>query len=176
MIGKVYKLTAPNIEHCYVGSTYCYYPSVRMAHHRQAHRRQTKDYKGLFQGGDPVMEIIDTIEMPNGREDAWKLRQLEEYHEQMTENTINVRRCYLTPEEKVIAQGTAIYKYHNSPLGKLSMRKSHLNQKLKNVSQFDKTLIKYINNEINFICEQQVALKAERIILQYPHLDQSVST
>ena len=175
MIGRVYKLTAPNIEHCYVGSTYCHYASVRMAHHRQAHRRGTKDYKGLFDDGDPHMEIIDTIDMPNGRDDAWKLRQLEESHEQITENTINVRRCYLTPEEKVICRETAIYKYHNSPLGKLSLRKSHLNQKLKKVSPFDKTLIKYIKNEIDFICEQQVALKAERIILQYPHLDQSAS-
>ena len=48
MLGKVYKLTAPNCEYCYIGSTYCHYASVRMAHHRQAHRRATKNYKGLL--------------------------------------------------------------------------------------------------------------------------------
>jgi len=159
MIGKVYKLSAPDCDYCYIGSTYCHYTSVRLAHHRQAHRRGTKDYKGLFDEGDPHMEILDTIEL-DGREDAWKLRQLEESYEQITDNTLNVRRCYLTPEERSENMSSAIYKYHQSPLGKLSLRKASLNQKLKNVSPFDKTLMKYINNEINFICEQQVALRA----------------
>ena len=159
MRGKVYKLTALNCDYCYIGSTYCHYTSVRLAHHRQAHRRGTKDYKGLFQDGDPHMEILDTIEL-DGKEDVWKLRQLEESYEKITDNTLNVRRCYLTPEERVENISSAIYKYHQSPLGKLSLRKASLNQKLKKVSPFDKTLIKYIQNEINFICEQQVTLRA----------------
>ena len=175
MLGKVYKLTTPDCEYSYVGSTYCHYTSVRMAHHRQAHRRGTKDYKGLFQDGDPYMEILDTIEMPNGREDAWKLRQLEESYEQITDNTLNVRRCYLTPEERSENITSAIYKYHQSPLGKLSLRKASLNQRLKKVSPLDKTLMKYINNEINFICEQQVALRALKADPLHPHPDQSAS-
>ena len=174
MIGKVYKLSALNCDYCYIGSTYCHYTSVRLAHHRQAHRRQTKDYKGLFDNGDPVMEILDTIEL-DGREDAWKLRQLEESYEQITDNTLNVRRCYLTPEERSENITSAIYKYHQSPLGKLSLRKASLNQKLKKVSPFDKTLIKYINNEINFICEQQVALKASKEDPPDHHPHQSAS-
>lgn len=175
MKGKVYKLIAPNTDICYIGSTYCHYPSVRMAHHRQNHRRGLKNYKGLFDEGDPQMIIMETIDMPNGRDDAWILRQLEESYEKKEDNTINVRRCYLTPNEKKESIKSSIYKYHNSPLGKLAQRKSYLNSKLKKVSPFDKTLHKYIQNEINFICEQQAALKAERIFLQYPHLDQSVS-
>ena len=174
MIGKVYKLSAPDCDYCYIGSTYCHYTSVRLAHHRQAHRRGTKDYKGLFDNGDPVMEILDTIEL-DGREDAWKLRQLEESYEQITDNTLNVRRCYLTPEERSENITSAIYKYHQSPLGKLSLRKASLNQKLKKVSPFDKTLIKYINNEINFICEQQVALKASKEDPPDHHPHQSAS-
>ena len=174
MIGRVYKLSAPDCDYCYIGSTYCHYTSVRLAHHRQSHRRGTKDYKGLFDNGDPVMEILDTIEL-DGREDAWKLRQLEESYEQNTDNTLNVRRCYLTPEERSQNITSAIYKYHNSPLGKLSLRKSHLNQRLKKVSPFDKTLIKYIQNEINFICEQQVALRALKADPLHPHPDQSAS-
>jgi len=172
MIGKVYKLSAPDCDYCYIGSTYCYYTSVRMAHHRQAHRRGTKDYKGLFDEGDPHIEILDTIEL-DGREDVWKLRQLEESYEQITDNTLNVRRCYLTPEERSKNMSSAIYKYHQSPLGKLSLRKASLNQKLKNVSPFDKTLIKYIQNEINFICEQQVALRALKADHLDPHPHQS---
>ena len=174
MIGKVYKLSAPDCDYCYIGSTYCHYTSVRLAHHRQAHRRGTKDYKGLFDNGDPVMEILDTIEL-DGREDAWKLRQLEESYEQITDNTLNVRRCYLTPEERSENITSAIYKYHQSPLGKLSLRKASLNQRLKKVSPFDKTLMKYINNEINFICEQQVALKASKEDPPDHHPHQSAS-
>ena len=174
MIGKVYKLSAPDCDYCYIGSTYCHYTSVRLAHHRQSHRRGTKDYKGLFDNGDPVMEILDTIEL-DGREDAWKLRQLEESYEQITDNTLNVRRCYLTPEERSENITSAIYKYHNSPLGKLSLRKASLNQRLKKVSPFDKTLIKYIQNEINFICEQQVALKASKEDPPDHHPHQSAS-
>ena len=174
MIGKVYKLSAPDCDYCYIGSTYCHYTSVRLAHHRQSHRRGTKDYKGLFDNGDPVMEILDTIEL-DGREDAWKLRQLEESYEQITDNTLNVRRCYLTPEERSENITSAIYKYHQSPLGKLSLRKASLNQRLKKVSPFDKTLMKYINNEINFICEQQVALKASKEDPPDHHPHQSAS-
>tara|TARA_R110000782_G_scaffold60103_1_gene124403 strand:- start:807 stop:1157 length:351 start_codon:yes stop_codon:yes gene_type:complete len=113
-----------------------------MAHHRQAHRRETKDYKGLFspEGGDPNMEILDQMEMPNGRDDAPKLRKLEEEYEQKTENTINDRRCYLSDEEKIQQRNAAIEKYHNTPLGKVSQRKGYLNHKLKNISQFDGSL------------------------------------
>tara|TARA_R110000803_G_scaffold100189_1_gene168320 strand:- start:1638 stop:2036 length:399 start_codon:yes stop_codon:yes gene_type:complete len=131
-----------------------------MAHHRQSHRRQTRDYKGLFDEGDPTMEIIDTIEMPNGREDAWKLRQLEELHKNNTENTINIRKCYLTPEERHDNMVISIKKYHNSPLGKLAKRKGLLNVKLKKISPFDGAMIKQINEELKFICEQQETLRA----------------
>ena len=174
MIGRVYKLSAPDCDYCYIGSTYCHYTSVRLAHHRQSHRRGTKDYKGLFDNGDPHMEILDTIEL-DSREDAWKLRQLEESYEQITDNTLNVRRCYLTPEERSENMTSAIYKYHNSPLGKLSLRKASLNQRLKKVSPLDKTLIKYVQNEINFICEQQIALRTLKEAPLHPHPDQSAS-
>lgn len=159
MIGKVYKLWRPDCNYCYIGSSYCKYTSVRMAHHRQAHRRETKDYKGLFADGDPHMEILDEMEMPNGRDDAPKLRKLEEEYEQKTENTINDRRCYLTDEEKIQQRNAAIEKYHNTPLGKVSQRKGYLNHKLKKVSQFDGSLRKQIDNELKFLSELQVALK-----------------
>ena len=49
--GKVYKLSAPNCDKIYIGSTYCKYASVRLAHHRQYHRNKWKDYQGLFDNG-----------------------------------------------------------------------------------------------------------------------------
>ena len=134
VLGKVYKLTHPDCDKIYIGSTYCHYSSVRMAHHRQAHRRGEKDYQGLFDNGDPKMEILETIELENPREEAWKLRQLEESHSQQYENTLNERRCYLTEEEKIKQRNNSINKYHKSPLGKLALRKSYLNQKVNSLS------------------------------------------
>ena len=34
ILGRVYKLTNPNCDKCYVGSTKSKYVSIRMAHHR----------------------------------------------------------------------------------------------------------------------------------------------
>ena len=61
--GKVYKLSAPNCDKIYIGSTYSKYASVRLAHHRQYHRNKWKDYQGLFDNGDPQMEILAEIEL-----------------------------------------------------------------------------------------------------------------
>ena len=165
VLGRVYKLTSPECDKIYIGSTYSYYDSVRMAHHRQNHRNGWRDYEGLFDNGDPVMEILDTIELEDPRKESWKLRQLEESYSQNYENTINIRRCYLTPEEKIKQRNTSISKYHNSPLGKLSLRKAYLNQKLKKIenNSYKKTIhpsvVKQINEELKFINEQQKLIK-----------------
>ena len=161
MIGKVYKLTNPNCKICYIGSTYCKYTSVRFAHHRQSNNRGTMDYQGLFNGQEPDMEILQEIEMPNGKDDAWKLRKLEQEYEENTINTINSRRCYVSPEEKRTLHNSAVEKYQNSVGGKLACRKGNLNAKLKRVSPFDGSLIKQIKSEIKFICDLQNSLKVE---------------
>jgi hypothetical protein len=166
VLGKVYKLTSSECDKIYIGSTYSPYASVRMAHHRQNHRNGWRDYQGLFDNGDPVMEILETIELENPRKENWKLRQLEESHSQNYENTINIRRCYLTPEEKIKERNKAINKYHNSPLGKLALRKAHLNQKLKKLdhsNESTKSIIKMINDEIKFISNQQKLINNEKI-------------
>ncbi len=164
LIGKVYKLSSTECDKIYIGSTHCKYSSVRMAHHRQNHRRGWKDYQGLFDNGDPKMEILDTIEL-NGREEAWKLRKLEEEHSQKYDNLINLRRCYLSDAEKIKIRDISIKKYHSSPLGKLAMRKSSLNAKLKKIenNSYKKTIhpsmVKQINEELKFINEQQENLR-----------------
>jgi hypothetical protein len=156
LTGKVYQLSASHCDHVYIGSTYSKYLSVRTAHHRQNHRNKWKDYKGLFDKGDPIIEVLEEIELEN-RDSAWKLRELEEKYAQKNENIINIRRCYLTPDEKKEQTKLSITKYHNSPLGKLSMRKGYLNTKRKKTT--NKELIKQIDNELKFLSQQQDLLR-----------------
>tara|TARA_R100001440_G_scaffold70849_2_gene93551 strand:- start:8564 stop:9073 length:510 start_codon:yes stop_codon:yes gene_type:complete len=167
LIGKVYKLSASGCDKIYIGSTHCKYSSVRMAHHRQNHRRGWKDYQGLFDNGDPQMEILDTIEL-NNREEAWKLRKLEEEHSQKYDNLINLRRCYLSDAEKIKYRDESIKKYHSTPLGKLAIRKSTLNSKLKKIenNSYKKTIhpsmVKQIKEELKFINEQQDIIRGQK--------------
>ena len=63
MIGKVYKLSSDTCDQVYIGSTHSKYPSVRMAHHRQNHRRGWRNYHGLFDKGDPKLEILEEIQL-----------------------------------------------------------------------------------------------------------------
>jgi hypothetical protein len=161
--GRVYKLCSDNCEKVYIGSTHCHYPSVRMAHHRQNHRNGWKDYKGLFDNGDPKMEILEEIEL-EGRDDSYKLRELEQKWANIhADNCINIRRCYLSPEDKIKQRDIAIHKYHKSPLGKLALRKSYLNTKIKKLNNSSKSihpsLMKQIQTELKFISEQQETLK-----------------
>ena len=167
MIGKVYKLSSPHCDKVYIGSTYCKYTSVRMAHHRQYNRNGWKDYQGLFNNGDPQMEILDTIQLA-GRHENWKLRKLEEEHSLNYDNRINLRRCYLTPDEKIKMRNENIRKYHASPLGKLALRKATLNTKLKKIENngYKKTIhpsvVKQIKDELKFINEQQEIIRGHK--------------
>lgn len=166
LIGKVYKLSSPLCDKIYIGSTYCGYTSVRLAHHRQYHRNKWRDYEGLFDNGDPKMEILESIELEN-KEQAWKLRKLEEEYANKYDNTINLRRCYISEAEKKAVRDASIKKYHNSPLGKLALRKSTLNAKLKKIenNSYKKTIhpsvVNQIKQELKFINEQQEALRGK---------------
>jgi len=168
LIGRVYKLSAPNCDKIYIGSSHCKYLSVRIAHHRQNHRRGWKDYQGLFDDGDPNIEVLEEIQL-NDRSEAWKLRELEEKHVNQYDNCINQRRCYLTPDEKIKCRDASIKKYHESPLGKLSLRKAYLNQKLKKaednsqIKTIHPSMVKQIKTELKFITEQQKLLKENQI-------------
>jgi hypothetical protein len=164
LIGKVYKLSNPKSEKVYIGSSYCKYLTIRLAHHRQNHRNKWKEYYGLFDDGDPDMEVLDTIEL-QGRDEAWKLRELEQKYVNEHDNCMNIRKCYLTQEEKNIQRELAVSRYQNSPSGKLSMRKSYLNQRLKNIKNkttiktIHPSVVKQIENEIKFISEQQKLIR-----------------
>lgn len=164
LIGRVYKLSNPKSEKVYIGSSYCKYLTIRLAHHRQNHRNKWKEYYGLFDNGDPDMEVLDTIELED-RSEAWKLRELEQKYVNEHDNCMNIRKCYLTQEEKNIQRELAVSRYQNSPSGKLSMRKSYLNQRLKNIKNkttiktIHPSVVKQIENEIKFISEQQKLIR-----------------
>jgi len=159
--GKVYKLWKEGCDKCYICSTLSYYICIRLAHHRQAHRRGEKDYQGLFDGGDPKVEILEYIILED-KEDVSRLRKAEEKWMNQTDNCINVRRCYLTPEEKIKARNHCIKNYQKSPRGKLSMRKSYLNQKLKKLDSqilINEEFKNHIKKEIKFITDLQEDLR-----------------
>jgi hypothetical protein len=114
------------------------------------------------------MEILDEIPLA-GRHENWKLRKLEEEHSLKYDNKINLRRCYLTPDEKIKMRNENIKKYHNSPLGKLALRKSTLNAKLKKIEEksYKKTIhpsvVKQIKDELKFINEQQEIMRGQKV-------------
>jgi len=177
LIGRVYKLSAPNCDKIYIGSSYCKYLSVRTAHHRQSHRRGWKNYQGLFDEGDPNIEVLEEIQL-NDRNESWKLRELEEKHVNENDNCINQRRCYLSPDERIKLRDESIKKYHASPLGKLALRKANLNQKLKKaknnsqVKTIHPSMIKQIEDEIKFITGQQKLLKSQMDAVKDNHINQ----
>ncbi len=170
LLGKVYKLSASGCDKIYIGSTYSKYASVRLAHHRQAHRNGWKDYQGLFDNGNPTMEILAEIEL-NDKDEAWKLRKLEDEHVNKYDNCMNIRRSYLNPDEKIKMLNENIKKYHSSPLGQLALRKAFLNTKLKKIenNSYKKVIhpstVKQIKNELKFICEQQELLRTGKSLI-----------
>jgi len=164
LLGKVYKLSASGCDKIYIGSTYSKYVSVRLAHHREAHRNGWKDYMGLFDNGNPQMEILAEIEL-NNKDEAWKLRKLEDEFVSKYDNCMNIRRSYLNADEKIKMLNENIKKYHKSPLGQLALRKAVLNAKIKKIenNSYKKVIhpstVKQIKNELKFICEQQELLR-----------------
>ena len=137
---------------------------VRLAHHRQHHRRGERDYRGLFDNGDPDVKILETIVLET-KDDVSPLRKAEEHWVQITDNSINIRRSYLSPEEKKEMHDICVKKYHDSPLGLISTRKASLNQKIKLMKgiKVNKELTKQINNEIKFLENLQKLMKETNV-------------
>ena len=68
----------------------------------------------------------------------------------------------------------SINKYHKTPLGKLAIRKSTLNTKLKKMNQNPNAYqkeIKQAEDEIKQICEAQNALREELSTFSYACMD-----
>jgi len=133
-IGRVYRLTAEGCDKCYVGSTKSRYVSIRMAHHRERHRKGRQNYYGLFDDGDPKLEILEEIEYEKGED--WILRKAEQKWASLNRETcINRRRCYISPSVKRKERDRRIKKYHDSEKGRLALRKGTINHRLKQTAK-----------------------------------------
>tara|TARA_R110002110_G_scaffold413167_1_gene640181 strand:+ start:48 stop:596 length:549 start_codon:yes stop_codon:yes gene_type:complete len=157
MKGIVYKLCADNTECCYIGSTTSKYPTVRLAHHRQAHRRKTKDYKGLFDNGDPRMEILEEVHYECDKSPL-RICELKWLNENI-QNAINIRTPYTSYDQQKKLRDQRIKRYHNSEKGKLAVEKAALNAKIKNeVNPFK---LMTMRDRIDFLTDRQDALRKE---------------
>ena len=162
-IGRVYKLTTDGCDKCYVGSTKSPYVSIRMAHHRERHNKGRQNYYGLFQNGDPTIEILEEIEYEKGED--WILRKAEQKWASMNrDNCINKRRCYVSPSVKRKERDQRIKKYHESERGRLALRKGAINHRLKQtakpVTGLKRTELKKELEEINI---KQAELRLQKL-------------
>jgi hypothetical protein len=162
-IGRVYKLTSDGCDKCYVGSTKSPYVSIRMAHHRERHKKKRQNYHGLFNNGDPKLEILEEIEYTKGED--WILRKAEQnWASQNRDNCINRRRCYVSPSVKRKERDERIKKYHESEKGRLALRKATINHRLK---QTDKPVTglkrSQLQDELEKINTRQAELRKEKL-------------
>ena len=89
---------------------------------------------GLFNNGDPNIEILEEIEYTKGED--WILRKAEQKWASLNrDNCINRRRCYVSPSVKKKERDQRIKKYHDSEKGKLALRKASINHKLKQTAK-----------------------------------------
>jgi len=174
--GFIYKLSKENLNKCYIGSTKGKYISIRTAHHREKHRKGLRDYQGLFDEGDPIVEVCEKFYFPDDEE--WRLREREQmWMEKHKDTCINIRRCYVSPTEQKASRDRRIKKYHQSEKGKLALRKGAINQRLKNtnISGFKKD---NLLEELKQINEKQDTLRASSVRTPeaplYQNQDQSV--
>ena len=157
--GYIYKLSKN--DKCYIGSTKSPYVSIRMAHHREKHRKGLRNYQGLFDDGDPHVEICEMFYFPD--DEVWKLRKREQiWMSKNRDSCINIRNSYISPSVKKENAKKRCKKYHQSEKGKLALRKAAINHKLK-----DQTLtgLKRSNllEELDQINEKQNSLRASSV-------------
>jgi len=162
-IGRVYKLTSDSCDKCYVGSTKSPYVSIRMAHHRERHNKKRQNYFGLFDNGDPKIEILEKIEYTKGED--WILRKAEQKWASLNRETcINKRRCYVSPSVKKKERDRRIKKYHDSEKGKLALRKAAINHRLKQTKKPVTGLKKSeLKKELEKINIRQSELRIEKL-------------
>ena len=157
--GYIYKLSKN--DKCYIGSTKSPYVSIRMAHHREKHRKGLRDYQGLFDDGDPHVEICEMFYFPN--DEVWKLRKREQLWMSRNRDTcINIRNSYISPKVKKENAKRRCKKYHQSEKGKLALRKAAINHKLKdqNITGLKRSNLLEELEEIN---EKQNSLRASSV-------------
>ena len=156
--GKVYKLSSldPENPHVYIGSTSCYYATVRLCQHAEAHRNGWKDYKGIFDDECKCnFEILETFPKDENNEYKTLMKKSErDYFEYYGKDCVNIRKpCYRTPEEKELARKATLRKYHLSPKGQEAIKRAKQNQKAKQDLQFKKDSLTLKIKEYDMLLE-----------------------
>lgn len=138
MIGKIYILTSPLTEKCYVGSTTYPYLSQRFNTHRVDFKQGNKDYQGLFaydEDGkliEPDITLLEDYECQNKTE----LLQREQHWINVYEDLcINKKRAYTTEEQKKQLFSDGVKRYHNTEKGQFSMKKASIRQQIKRINR-----------------------------------------
>ena len=132
--GKIYQIVADHTTDTYIGCSGQKYISQRMACHRQNAKTNIGNYGDLFSdinNNPPRIEILEECEFENFD----MLRKREREIMENTENTVNLKCAYLSPEEKEINRKLIVKKYQNSEKGKLAVNKSTHNQKVKKLNE-----------------------------------------
>jgi hypothetical protein len=113
-LGKIYCISSPNHEKCYIGSTAHPYLSQRWAlHNYQA--RLKKIYCSsmpIIWSGDAKIELLEEYPCECSQE----LRKREDYWISQFDNTINKNRSYVSREEvKRMGREKQRWLYNNDP-------------------------------------------------------------
>ena len=113
-LGKIYRITSPNHDQCYIGATAHPCLAQRWAlHNYQA--RQGKMFCSsmpIIKAGEAKIELLERYPCESSQE----LRKRENWWITETENTINKNRSYVSPEEKKrLGREKQKYLYNNDP-------------------------------------------------------------
>ena len=99
--GRIYKISSPQIDKIYIGST-TKALSVRFIEHRSAFKRYQRHRKGnnissfeILKYKDAIIELLEENEF----EDKNKMHIKERFYIESAKNTVNINRPLITKEE-----------------------------------------------------------------------------
>ena len=112
--GKIYKISSPNHDLCYIGSTTHPCLAQRWAAHNYHCRNHIGNCTSLdiIRAGGAAITLLERYPCETSQE----LRQREDYWISQFDNTINRNRSYLSHEDKKrINREKQKERYHNDP-------------------------------------------------------------
>ena len=117
IIGRIYKISSPQSEKIYIGST-IYSINNRLKQHKRAYKRYQDDKKGshitsfeLLMYDDVKIELLEE----NKFKDKNEMHTKERFYIESTNNTVNKNRPIITKEELKVcyAENKKLYRINN---------------------------------------------------------------
>lgn len=141
--GRIYKLTSPNTDMVYIGST-TETLNRRLNQHIYDWEKKRKDNSSIYilEKGDYKIELIEEVQVDSIRD----LRKLEQEYIDKIPNTINKVRAYISEEEKIEYNKTREKKYREKNKDKIIKHKQKYREK-------NKEIINKRNREIKEYCK-----------------------